>query len=124
VKVNRQAIREAVAAAGLPSKPAKYRNVPFEVAGVRWDSKKEYARWLVLVRLREQGLIRGLRRQHRFPIKVNGELICTYVADMTYFKGGEFVVEDSKSEVTRKLPVYRLKWKLMKAVWGIEIREV
>jgi hypothetical protein len=29
-----------------------------------------------------------------------------------------------KSAFTRKLPVYRIKRKLMKAVYGIEIREV
>lgn len=124
MRVNRQVIREAIGAAGLPSKPAKYRNCRFQRDGVWWDSKKEHERWLVLLRLREQGMIRGLRRQHRFPIKINGELICTFVADMTYFKAGEFIVEDVKSDVTRKLPVYRLKAKLMKAVWKIEIREV
>jgi len=34
------------------------------------------------------------------------------------------VVEDVKSEFTRKDPVYRLKYKLMKACHGIDIREV
>lgn len=34
------------------------------------------------------------------------------------------VVEDVKSPATRKLPLYRLKAKLMKAIHGIEIREI
>jgi len=37
---------------------------------------------------------------------------------------GVKVVEDVKSEVTRKLPTYRLKNKLMRAVHGIAIREI
>lgn len=125
MRVNRRLINEAKQAAGMKSKPAKYKNVRFTAGGVAWDSKKEYARWLVLWRLQEQGLITGLRRQHRFAIRINGELVCTFVADMTYHKlpSREFVVEDVKSEFTRKMPVYRLKAKLMKAVWGVTIRE-
>lgn len=70
------------------------------------------------------GLIAGLRRQVRFPLKVNGVRVCVYVSDFVYIEGRRRVVEDVKSEFTRKLPVYRLKRKLMLAVYGIAIREV
>ena len=47
-----------------------------------------------------------------------------YVADFVYQEQGAQVVEDVKSVVTRKHPVYRLKKHLMKHVHGIEVREV
>ena len=103
---------------------AKYRNAKFVADGVTWDSKKEYARWLVLWRLKELGEITRLRRQERFPCVVNGQLVCVYVSDFSYVKRGERVVDDTKSDFTRKLPVYRIKCKLVKAVYGITIHEV
>jgi hypothetical protein len=41
-----------------------------------------------------------------------------------YLEGGGRVVEDVKSPVTRRLPVYRLKRRLLAALYGIVIREV
>ena len=70
------------------------------------------------------GEIRNLERQVRFPIVVNGVKVCTYIADHVYDEMAGRVVEDVKSEFTRKDPVYRLKNKLMKACHGIDIREV
>lgn len=70
------------------------------------------------------GVISGLRRQVRIPIIVNGVRVCSYVADAVYVEGGRRVVEDTKSPMTRRLPVYRLKRKLLAALHGIDIREV
>ncbi len=50
--------------------------------------------------------------------------ICAYLADFTYNRNGKEIVEDVKSEMTRKLPVYKLKKKLMKAILNIEIQEI
>lgn len=91
---------------------------------MRFDSRKEAARWAELVALESAGAISGLRRQVRIPIRVNGVRVCVYVADAVYCEGGRRVIEDTKSEVTRRLPVYRLKRKLLAAIYGIEIREV
>jgi hypothetical protein len=33
------------------------------------------------------------------------------------------VIEDTKSPITRKHPVYRIKVKLLKALTGVEVRE-
>jgi hypothetical protein len=54
---------------------------------------------------------------------VNGVTVCTYVGDFRYRDAhtDRLVVEDVKGIAT---PVYRLKRKLMQAVWGIEIQEV
>jgi hypothetical protein len=46
------------------------------------------------------------------------------VADFCYVEGGVRVVEDLKSEITRKLPVYLIKKHLMLSVLGLQIREV
>lgn len=103
---------------------SKFHNCPTDIGGVKFDSRKEAARWCELLAHERAGRIAGLRRQVRFPLSVNGLLVCTYVADFVYLESGRRVVEDVKSAFTRRLPVYRLKAKLMRAVWGITIREV
>lgn len=72
------------------------------------------------------GLIGLLELQKVYRLKVEGQRVCKYKADFVYMvmDTGETVVEDVKSEATRKLPVYRLKKKFMKAIYGIEIKEV
>jgi hypothetical protein len=60
----------------------------------------------------------------RFPIRVNGVVVCRYVADFVYIENGAQIVEDVKSAHTKTLAVYRLKKKLMAAVYGCEITEV
>lgn len=90
---------------------------------MRFDSRKEASRWAELVLLERAGLISELRRQVRIPVVVNGKRVCVYVADATYTEAGQLVVEDTKSTITRRHPVYRLKRKLLKAAMGIEIRE-
>lgn len=103
---------------------SKYRNRKVEVEGFTFDSKKEANRWLDLREEQRAGRITELRRQVGFPIVVNGEPICEYVADLVYLRAGVRVVEDCKSKVTRKIPVYVVKKKLMRACYGIEIVEV
>lgn len=98
----------------------KYRNRKVEIEGVLWDSKKEYSRFKDLSFLQSIGKISWLERQVVFQLSV-----CRYIADFRYAdKDGKVWVEDVKSAHTRKLPVYRLKKKLMKAELNIEIKEV
>jgi hypothetical protein len=107
--------------------PTKYRNRPFRDAqGVYWHSRKEYRHWLVLRAAEAAGLVRGLRRQVRYRLTVNGIEVGSYVADFTFFDAetDRVVVQDTKSPATRKLPLYRLKRNLMRAVWGLTVEEV
>jgi hypothetical protein len=106
-------------------KPPKYRNKPTTVDGIRFASMKEARRWDELKLLERAGEIADLKRQQPFALKVNGRLICTYVADAVFrdVKTGETVIEDVKSPITRKNPTYRIKAKLMAALHG-EVREV
>ena len=104
-------------------KQPKYRNKKTVIDGISFDSSKEARRYQELLLLERTGVIQNLRRQVRFPLSVKGQLICTYIADAVYTENGHEIVEDTKSPVTRKLPVFRIKAKLMRAIHGIAIRE-
>jgi hypothetical protein len=96
--------------------------------GVMYDSKAEakYAQQLDILR-KAMGDDRVIEvvRQPKYLIEVNGKKICTYIGDflVTYSNGNKALI-DVKSAMTKKLPVYRIKKKLMLAVHGIEIIEV
>lgn len=60
----------------------------------------------------------------RFPLKINGVKVAVYCADFVYVRHNRLIVEDVKSAFTARLPVYRLKKKMMLAIHGIEIQEV
>lgn len=98
----------------------KYGNHRTTVNGHSFASKREAKRYQELCLLEKAGHISALECQTRFPLKIDGELICTYVADFSYLEGGKTVTEDCKGF---KTPEYKLKAKLMKAIHGIEILE-
>lgn len=104
----------------------KYRNIPIEVDGIHFDSKKEARRYGELLWLVKAGLIRDLRDHAPFRLEVNGVHICDYRCDFVYLdvETEKTVVEDVKSEVTRKLPLYVAKKRLMKACLNIDIVEI
>lgn len=113
-------------------KPSKYRNEKTTVNGITFDSKKEAERFLILLERQKKGEISDLRLQRMFTLiegfkTVRGEIIRPerYIADFVYTDSdGKLVVEDVKSEITRKNPAYRLKKKQMAEKYGIEITEV
>lgn len=98
---------------------SKYRNTPTFVDGIRFASKKEANRYKELKVLEGCGEINSLKLQPRFPLKVNGTLICTYVADFEYFEGKRLIIEDTKGVIT---DVFRIKAKLFNAIYpGLEL---
>ena len=108
-------------------RPSKHRCRAVTVFGQRFASAREAKRYGELLGLVEAGRITGLTVQPRYLIIVNGHRICTYIADFSYVEydtGGQRVVEDVKSTWTAKMPVYRIKVKLMLAVHGIVVKEV
>lgn len=125
----------------MPGTRHKYNNHPVVVEGMRYDSKKEYARWCELLLLQKNGEISRLERQKRFILqpsfKHDGETIrsINYYADFYYYDNTEdrkhcgksaktrWVIEDVKSPITRKDKVYQLKRKLMLYL-GHEIKEI
>ena len=90
--------------------------------GQVFDSVKEYHRWECLKLLQRAGEIKDLKRQVKFELipKQKGERACYYIADFTYYEGGELVVEDCKGF---KTDVYRIKKKMMLWVHGIRVKE-
>jgi hypothetical protein len=102
-------------------KASKYRNVKTD----GFASKREAARYQELLLLEKAGEIKRLDTQVKYPLVVNGQLICTYIADFVYKDLAvpsfcEDVVEDCKGFRT---PTYKLKKKLMEAIHHIVIKE-
>lgn len=125
---------------------SKYRNKKVVADGIRFDSEKEWLRYMELELALKSCLIAKLEVHPRFDILVNGEKICTYVGDFAYLapdrskpldraiaididKDLMLVVEDTKAfdrkeKKFRTTEVYKIKKKLMKAVHGIEVQEI
>ena len=103
----------------------KYHNRKTTYQGIQFDSEKEKNRYQELRLLERAGLIRGLELQPRYDLRVNGHKLGFYRGDFRYEEvaTGETVLEDVKSPVTRTA-VYRLKKKLVKALYDVEIVEV
>jgi|TARA_Y100000310_G_scaffold126112_1_gene124867 hypothetical protein len=100
----------------------KYGAVRVRIDGIDFDSRAEARRYVDLKMLEKAGEIRNLELQPKFECVVDGTKICTYRADFQYFCGNERVVEDVKGV---KTPVYRLKKKLVEALFrGIKITEI
>ena len=90
----------------------KYHNKKTVVDGMTFDSKKEAMRYQELRILERSGLISGLRLQVKFlicPKSGGNKRERHYIADFVYTEGGKNVIEDVKSPITRKNPVYSLK---------------
>lgn len=110
-----------------PEKKSKYNSVKVtDPDGLIFDSKKEYKRYKELKLLLKAGAIGFLGRQIEFQFTIGGNKVASYYADFMYRDSitGELIVEDVKSDATRKLPVYRLKRKMMLLQHKITIREV
>jgi len=104
-----------------PKKRTKFNNTIVDTPTGRFHSKKEYARWLVLLELQRAGEISELLRQVPFPLHVGSTKVCNYIADFTYRdKKNRYIVEDVKGLIT---PLYRLKKKMLRAEYGIEVLE-
>ena len=101
----------------------KYGNKKVTVDGIKFDSRWESQRYLYLKSLERAGTVKDLELQVKFPIVINGEKICSYIADFRYKRQNQQdewydIVEDAKGVET---PEFKLKKKLMKAVHGVEI---
>jgi hypothetical protein len=111
---------------GASDKPNKYRNAPVRVDGILFASKHEARRWRELLAMQAAGYIKELRRQVAFTLSVNDIRITSYRCDFQYIEAasGERVIEDAKSDMTKRIEAYRIKRRLMKAVLGIDVKEV
>lgn len=104
---------------------SKYGNKKTWCDGIKFDSKHEADRYVQLRNLKNAGAIDRLELQVRYDFQINGVKLGFYKADFRYLEmergyAVRLVVEDAKGMPT---PVYRLKKKLMKAIYAIEVRE-
>ena len=108
----------------------KYHNKKIIRNGEKWDSIKEYQRWVELCILEQGSLISDLKRQVKYVLipsqRIDGKVVereCSYYADFVYKDNetGQIVVEDTKGIKTKD---YIIKRKLMLYVHGIRIMEV
>lgn len=103
---------------------AKYGNRFTLIDGINFHSGKE-ARYYGKLKLRvlAKDLVR-FERQKKYILKVNDVVVAVYIADyVEYFPSGKVEVIDIKSVITREIESYKIKKKLMFAVFGITVIE-
>lgn len=106
-----------------PVKQNKFHAQKTVVDNITFDSKREATRYQDLKIMEQHGLITGLTLQPEFPLIVEGMKVGIYRADFLYFENGQRVVEDCKSPPIRRHMYYRLKKRLVKALYGFDVRE-
>lgn len=92
----------------------KYYAQRTEVDGISFPSKAEAARYCQLKELERTGAIQDLERQPTFKFACGAK----YVADFSYKKDGEKVLEDVKGQET---PLFILKRKMLIHEFGVEV---
>ena len=111
-------------------KKEKYRNVRCSWMGIKFQSKRERDRFIILDAALRDGEITGLQRQVKYQLLpkqyINGRLVereICYKADFVYYdKNGHLVVEDAKG--FRRNAAYIQKRKMMLWFHGIQVKEV
>jgi hypothetical protein len=112
----------------------KYHNKKVVVDGMKFDSKKEYQRFLELSLMQRGGYISDLQRQVKYILipsqKIDGKVVergVSYKADFVYKDNttGKIVVEDVKGyKGGQAYALFKIKRKLMLFIKGIRIKEV
>ena len=112
---------------GDMKKKAKYFAKKVEIDGYKFDSQKEGKRYLELRTLMRGGIITDLKVHPRYPLDVLGEKVCDFVPDFEYIDVAamEKVVEDVKG-MRNNCPwsLFRVKAKLFKVIYGIEVKVI
>jgi hypothetical protein len=117
-------------------KVGRYGNVRKPVHdGIKFDSKREFLRYMDLKMLERAGEIHDIQVHPRYPIIIAGIEIrlmskryhkagrlLVYEADFEYVRDGETVIEDVKMQSGHRTEVYKIKRALMKAM-GHNIEE-
>lgn len=102
----------------------KYGNRKTEVDGIVFDSAAEARRYRELRLMQQAGCITALEVHPQYVLEVNRVVIGRYRPDFRYREqDGTLMVEDVKSRPT-KTEAYRLRKKLMKALFDIEVHEI
>ena len=127
----------------VPKKGNKYKNEKVEFDGIKFDSKRERDRYMVLKDAERRGVISELKCQPKFtliPAQYHEEekqlktkvkmvkkcdfLAITYTGDFQYVKDGKVVVEDIKINPKVIPKEFKIKEKMMYYFHKIRIRRV
>ncbi len=116
----------------------RYGNVRKPVHdGIKFDSKREFLRYMDLKLLEKAGEIGALKVHPKYPITIGGVPIMvssnqhnkwdrhlTYEADFVYFDKqlGKRIIEDVKMQSGHRTGIYKIKKALMRAM-GHDIKE-
>lgn len=102
----------------------KYKAIKTIVDGIKFDSKKEANRYIVLKHHKAQGIIKDFSMQVKYDLVPKTPIYreVSYIADFVVtYPDGSVVVEDVKG---MRLADYIIKKKLMYFIHKIIIREV
>jgi hypothetical protein len=105
----------------------KYHNKKVTVNGLDFGSLKEAMHYTELVLRQKRGEIKNLQTQVKFELipKQGKERACCYIADFVYEdKDGHKIVEDVKGSKQMITDVFKIKKKLMKKVYNIDVKTV
>lgn len=111
-------------------KRRKYGNIKVVSDVMKFDSKKECARYNALVSLESVGLVRNIELQPKYNFYLNGKWEFSYSADFRYESQIDhpdkwvIIIEDVKSKATQKNSTYRLKKRIIQNEYNIKITEV
>ena len=100
---------------------SKYKAKRVQVDDIWFDSMSEAGYYLYLKQMEKEKKIRPntLKTHPRFPIIYNGKKLCDVLGDFRYVDNKDCeVIIDVKGKDT---PVSKLKRKLIKAFWGIDM---
>lgn len=121
----------------------KYNNTKVEYDGIKFDSKREKDRYILLKQAEKDGKIENLVVHPKFElvpavkekvvkhlktkdkeIEKTVQLAITYTADFMYDKNGEIIIEDVKISKHLLPKEYVLKKKMMLAIMHLRVKEV
>lgn len=109
-------------------KSNKYGAKKETVDGITFDSLKEGGRYrdlLLLKHVKGKDRVVEIVAHPKLSIDVEGMHICNYFPDFKVtYEDGRVEWEDVKGPKTKTLAVYRLKKKLVEAIYGIKIIEI
>lgn len=103
----------------------KYRNTKVQYEGIKFDSIKERDYYIQLQlqmkAIQPEYKVLNIELQVPYPIFINNKKICTYIADFVVTYKDRAEVIDVKGFKTQ---IYKLKKKLVEAIYGITIKEI
>lgn len=116
---------------GNRMKAPKYRNKAVVIAGIRWDSQREYARWCELKMLERAHKVSGLERQVTYKladgVKFEGakraQPPLRIKVDFRYFdmEACQWILEDLKSPAS-VTTAFTIRRHLLLAIHNQQIR--